>query len=119
VAFLDASLEPGAPLVVAAAGLDASLVGADLVITGEGRVDEQTAYGKAPGEVAKRAHAAGVPVVLIAGSKGPGWEALNRSGVVAVVTLTEEAEDPQQALIDPEGLLTRAAVVACRRRKWN
>src|SRR5207302_3447003 len=51
VAFLDAVLLPGAPLVVEAAGLDAKLRGANLVITGEGRVDEQTAYGKAPGEV--------------------------------------------------------------------
>src|SRR5437667_5663762 len=52
VAFLDADLVPGAPLVVEAAGLNARLSRADLVITGEGRVDDQTAYGKAPGEVA-------------------------------------------------------------------
>src|SRR5207245_10767638 len=70
VAFLDAVLLPGAPLVVEAAGLDAKLRGADLVITGEGRVDEQTAYGKAPGEVARRAQAVGVPGVLWAGGKG-------------------------------------------------
>ena len=74
VAFLDAVLLPGAPLVVEAAGLDAKLRGADLVITGEGRVDEQTAYGKAPGEVARRAQAVGVPVLLLAGGKGPGWK---------------------------------------------
>ncbi len=119
IAFLAASLVPGAPLVVDAAGLDARLAGADLVLTGEGRVDEQTAYGKAPGEVAKRALAAGVPVILLAGSKGPGWEALNRLGVTSVVTLTEEGSDLQRALNDPEGTLIRAAVVACRSRKWN
>jgi glycerate kinase len=45
IAFLDANLVPGAPLVVEAAGLDAALRGASLVITGEGQVDEQTAYG--------------------------------------------------------------------------
>jgi glycerate kinase len=117
VAFLGATLEPGAPLVVEAAGFDAGLKGADLVITGEGRADEQTAYGKAPGEVARRAAAAGIPVVLLAGSKGPGWEALNRLGVTSVVTLTEEGHDPQEAFRDPEGLLTRAAVVACRSRR--
>ena len=119
MAFLDASLVPGAPLVVEAAGLDAKLAGADLVITGEGRVDEQTAYGKAPGEVAKRAQAAGVPVILLAGSKGPGWEALTRSGVTAVVTLTDGGADLQEVLNDPEGMLIRAAVVACRSRKWT
>jgi glycerate kinase len=119
VAFLDASLVPGAPLVVEAAGLDAHLAGADLVITGEGRVDEQTAYGKAPGEVAKRAHAVGIPVLLLAGSKGPGWEALKRLGVASVVTLSEVASDAQQPINDPEGMLFRAAVVACRSRRWT
>jgi len=119
VAFLEADLLPGAPLVVDAAGLDAKLRGADLVITGEGRADEQTAYGKAPGEVAKRAHAAGIPVVLLAGSKGPGWEALSKLGVTSVVTLTEEGVNLQQALNEPGRMLTRAAVVACRTHTWT
>ncbi len=119
VAFLDAELVPGAPLVVEAAGFDARLKGADLVITGEGRVDEQTAYGKAPGEVARRAHAAGVPVLLLAGSKGEGWEALNALGVDSVVTLTQQGEDPRQALNAPDRMLTRAAVVACRTHSWT
>ena len=118
VAFVDAELVPGAPLVVEAAGLDAQLAGADLVITGEGQVDEQTAYGKAPGEVAKRAQAAGVPVVLLAGSKGPGWEALNQLGVSSVLTLREEGDDLQQAIRDADRMLFRAAVVACRSHKW-
>ena len=119
IAFLDASLVPGAPLVVDAAGLDAKLRGADLVITGEGRVDEQTAYGKAPGEVAKRAQRAGVPVLLLAGSKGPGWEALKDLGVTSVVAMTEEGIDQRQALNEPERMLTRAAVVACRSHRWT
>jgi glycerate kinase len=118
VAFLDAELVPGAPLVVEAAGLDAHLLGADLLITGEGRLDEQTAYGKAPGEVAKRAQAAGVPVLVMAGSKGPGWDALNRFGVVSVVTLREEGQDLQQAMSAADRMLFRAAVVACRSHKW-
>ncbi len=117
IAFLDAHLEPGAPLVVEAAGLDAALKGADLVITGEGQADEQTAYGKAPGEVAKRAHTAGIPVILLAGSKGPGWEALKKLGVTSVVALTEEG-DLQQAINEPERMLTLATVVACRRHRW-
>lgn len=118
VAFLEAHLMPGAPLVVEAAGFDEKLAGADFVITGEGQVDEQTAYGKAPGEVAKRAKAAGVPVYLLAGSKGQGWEALKELGVNSVVTLREEGEDLQQAIRDADRLLSRAAVVACRRHKW-
>ena len=119
IAFLDASLVPGGPLVVDAAGFDLALKGADLVITGEGRVDEQSAYGKAPGEVAKRAHAAGVPVLLIAGGKGRGWEAMRGLGVTEVVTLAEAGADAEPALSDPEGMLIRASVVACRRHSWT
>ena len=119
VAFLDAQLVPGAPLIVEASGFDRHLPGADLVITGEGRVDEQTAYGKAPGEVAKRAHAAGIPVLLLAGSKGPGWETLSKLGVTQVVAVTEEGVNLQQALSEPGRMLSRAAVVACRRHSWT
>ena len=119
LAFLDAELTPGAPLIVSASGFDSHLEGAVLVVTGEGRVDGQTAYGKAPGEIARRAKAAGVPVLLIAGSKGPGWEALTGLGVSSVVTLIEEGEDLQRALNEPEGMLARAAVVACRRHPWT
>ena len=119
VAFLDATLERGAPLVVGATGFDHHLPGASVVFTGEGQADSQTAYGKAPGEVARRAAAAGIPVVLIAGSKGQGWEALQGLGVTAIVTLTEAVKDPREAFRDPEGSVSRAAVVACRSRQWE
>ena len=95
VAFLDARLVRGAPLVVDASGFDQALKGAGLVITGEGRVDGQTAFGKAPGEVARRAKAAGIRTLLLAGSKGPGWETLSSMGVTRVVTLVTDG--------DPEG----------------
>ncbi len=116
IAFLDARLVPGAPLLVDASGFDAALPGARLVITGEGRVDGQTAFGKAPGEVAKRARAAGIPTLLLAGSKGPGWESLISMGVTSVVTLAEE-DDPEghnlQVLMhDAAQELTRAAARA-------
>ena len=119
IAFLDAELTPGAPLIVEASGFDKQLAGADLVITGEGRLDAQTAYGKAPGEVARRAKAAGVPVLLMAGSKGAGWEALNDLGVSAVGTMVENETDLKQALNEPERMLRRATVVACRRHPWK
>jgi len=119
IAFLDAQLVPGAPLVVEASGFEAKLRGADLVITGEGQADEQTAYGKAPGEVAKRAKKARIPVLLIAGSKGPGWEALRGLGVTAVVTLDEEGDNLQQLMRDAGQMLTRATVRACQERGWE
>lgn len=90
LAFLNAKLVRGAPLVVQTAGLDEALKGADLVITGEGRIDGQTAYGKAPGEVARRAQAAGVPVLFLAGTRGPGWDTLDGLGIREVATLDEE-----------------------------
>src|SRR5207245_585634 len=68
IAFLGARLVPGAPLVVDASGFDAALSGASLLITGEGRVDAQTAYGKAAGEGAKGARADGGPGLVRAGS---------------------------------------------------
>lgn len=119
VAFLDAKLTPGAALVVDASGFDRQLKGAQLVITGEGRVDSQTAYGKAPGEVARRAQAAGVPTLLLAGSKGPGWETLSQKGVSAVVTLAEEGDNLEQLMRDADHALTRAAVRACRSHAWT
>lgn len=119
IAFLDAQLVPGAPLVVEASGFDAKLQGADFVITGEGQADEQTAYGKAPGEVAKRAKEARIPVLLIAGSKGPGWEALRGLGVMSVVTLDEEGDNLQQLMRDAGQMLTRATVRACQERGWE
>jgi glycerate 2-kinase len=114
MAFLDAKLVSGAALVVDASGLDRALVGAQLVITGEGRVDSQTAYGKAPGEVARRAQAAGVPTLLLAGSKGAGWETLIGKGVSAVVALAQEGDNLQDLMQDARPELTRAAARAVR-----
>ena len=119
IAFLDAKLMPGAALVVEASGFDHKLPGTDLVITGEGRADSQTAYGKAPGEVARRAKAARIPVLLISGTKGPGWEALSGLGVSSIATLDEEGENLQQLMLDAAEMLTRATVRACRERGWE
>ncbi|MEP7207806.1 MAG: glycerate kinase [Casimicrobiaceae bacterium] len=61
-------LEPGAEVVADLVGLDAALEGADWLITGEGRSDQQTLAGKAPWTAARRARAAGVPATLLAGA---------------------------------------------------
>jgi glycerate 2-kinase len=114
MAFLDAKLLSGAALVVDASGFDKALVGARLVITGEGRVDGQTADGKAPGEVARRAQAAGVPTLLMAGSKGPGWETLIGKGVSAVVELAQEGHNLQDLMQDARPALTRATARAVK-----
>jgi glycerate kinase len=69
VAFTGARLRPGAEMVMEALRLDERLVGAQLAITGEGRLDSQTArFGKGPAAVARHARQAGIPVVAIGGS---------------------------------------------------
>jgi glycerate kinase len=69
VAFTGARLRPGAEMVMDALRLDERLAGAHLVITGEGRLDSQTArFGKGPAAVARHARRAGIPVVAIGGS---------------------------------------------------
>ncbi|HXC77299.1 MAG TPA: glycerate kinase [Candidatus Acidoferrum sp.] len=114
MAFLDAKLVSGAHLVVDASGFDRALPGTQLVITGEGRADNQTAYGKAPGEVARRAQAAGVPSVLLAGTKGPGWETLLTKGFSSVTTLGQEGDNLQDLMQDAAPALTRAAALAVK-----
>ena len=66
-AFLDSKLLPGAEMVLDAIGFDSIAEGADLVITGEGKMDSQTLMGKAPYSVLRRSSKLGVPTVAIAG----------------------------------------------------
>ena len=67
VAVLGATLRPGAQLMLDQLGFADALAGADLVVTGEGSLDEQTLRGKAPAAVAAAGRAAGVPVIAVAG----------------------------------------------------
>ena len=69
-AFLHAGFRPGIELVAELSGLADAVEGADLVITGEGRLDSQSLHGKTPVGVARTARAAGVPVLALAGSLG-------------------------------------------------
>jgi glycerate kinase len=108
VAFLGARLTRGAPLVVDAAGLDRALEGARLAVTGEGRVDRQTGYGKGPAEVIKRARAAGAAAVLLAGSLGEGWDSLG----VPVVVMGDGRTPAEDLMRDPEPWLETAAAEA-------
>ena len=83
--FASFALRPGVDLVMEATDFDARLAGADLVLTGEGRIDAQTAFGKTALGVARRAQAAGVPCIAVGGGVEPeGIEALASVGAVAV-----------------------------------
>jgi glycerate 2-kinase len=92
VAFLGGDLRPGAALVGEAAGLEERIRQADFVLTGEGRLDGQTSFGKAPLHVASLARATGRPVACVAGSLGHGHEALGASfDVIEVASAGSEA----------------------------
>ncbi len=96
--FASLRLEPGIDLVMAEAGFDLALQAADLVITGEGRIDAQTAFGKTALGVARRARAAGVPCIAIGGGVTPdGIEALGAMGVT-VVPVSEGPQTVEQAM---------------------
>ncbi|HSX69953.1 MAG TPA: glycerate kinase [Pseudomonas sp.] len=97
-AFLHASFRPGIELVAELSGLAEAVQGADLVITGEGRLDSQSLHGKTPIGVARVARAAGVPVIALAGSLGEGYQAVYEAGIEAAFSLTSGPQSLEQAM---------------------
>jgi glycerate 2-kinase len=87
IAFLSARLRPGAQIVLEAVRLEDALRSADLVITAEGQLDIQTAYGKSVGAVAQLAKRYHLPVIALAGSLGEGYRTAYELGVDAVNVL--------------------------------
>jgi glycerate kinase len=86
-AFLGAELRKGIDLIFELVGLNEKLSGADLALTGEGQIDFQTVFGKAPGGVGEAAKAQGVPCFAIAGSVGEELGDLHNIGINAVFSL--------------------------------
>jgi glycerate kinase len=108
-AFLNASFRPGVEVVAQLVGLAEAVQGADLVITGEGRFDAQTLRGKTPFGVARVARAAGVPVVVIAGTLGEGYQEMYAHGVDAAFSLASGPMTLEQACTDAAALLSDRA----------
>lgn len=104
-AFLKASFRPGIELVAELSGLAAAVEGADLVITGEGRMDAQTLHGKTPVGVARVARAAGVPVIALSGSLGDNYQALYEAGIEAAFSLAPGPLSLEQAMAGAAGEL--------------
>jgi glycerate kinase len=113
-AFLGARLASGVQTVMEAARLQQRLAGSDLVLTGEGRADAQSACGKVPAGVAGLARQHGVPVVVLAGSIGPGYERLYDLGVAAVLSISDGPMALQTAFERTEALLEMAAASVLR-----
>lgn len=100
MAFTNATLKPGIELVLEAVQLNQFMRNTDLVITGEGRIDEQTVFGKTPMGVAKVAKQFGIPVIGIAGSLGKNHQAVYGCGIDAVFAAVPSAMSLQQAFAD-------------------
>ncbi len=112
--FCGASLEKGIDIVLDAVDFDERLEHKDMVITGEGKIDGQTAYGKVPIGISYRAKQKGVPVLVIAGDIGDGIEAVYDKGIDAVMSTVNRAMSLKEAMGNSHELLIDGAERAMR-----
>lgn len=117
VAFLDAELRAGVDIVLDTVALDTALEGADLVLTGEGALDYQTVYSKAPIGVAERAKRFGIPVIAIAGTLGDRYRLVHEHGIDAAVAITNAPMNLEEASSRAAELIADAAEQAARMMK--
>ena len=108
-AFCGAELRPGIEIVTDALHLDKLVADADLVITGEGRIDSQTIHGKVPVGVARVAKRYNVPVIAIGGSLTPDVGVVHDHGLDAVFSVLYRICTLEDALRDAEDNLFMAA----------
>ena len=108
-AFLGAELIPGVELLLDTVDLDSVLADSDIVITGEGGTDFQTAFGKAPCGVARRASKYGLPVFIISGGLGRGYRDVYAQGVTAAFSIADRPMTLEASIADGARLLSDAA----------
>ncbi|WP_034992511.1 glycerate kinase [Beijerinckia mobilis] len=109
IAFLGAELRPGIDIIMKAVGFEAIVADADLVITGEGRIDSQTIHGKTPIGIARVAKRYGKPVIAIAGSLGADVDIVHGYGIDAVFSILYRICSLEEALAETATNLHRAA----------
>ncbi|HEU4398797.1 MAG TPA: glycerate kinase [Actinomycetota bacterium] len=109
IAFLGARIRSGIELVLELIGFDQAVATADLVVTGEGKLDAQSLRGKAPVGVARAATAHGVPVVALAGVVEIAARELRAAGFEEAHALTELEPDPARSMAEAAPLLERLA----------
>ena len=113
VALLDAEMRSGVDMILDETGGEKLLDEADLVITGEGRIDTQTLSGKAPTGIAERARARGIPVVAVCGQNSLP-EASSSTLFEAIYALTDFEQDISECIHNPLPILERiASDIAC------
>ncbi|MEU3894917.1 glycerate kinase [Streptomyces sp. NPDC045251] len=107
--LLGARFRPGIEVMLDVLGFAPALERADLVITGEGSLDEQTLHGKAPAGVAAAARAAGKDVVAVCGRLALAPEVLGRAGIRRAYPLTDVEPDVAKCIADAGPILERVA----------
>ncbi len=113
-AFLGAKLRKGIDLIFDLVGLDKKMAGADLALTGEGQIDFQTVFGKAPGGVGVAAKAQGVPCFAIAGAVGKELGDLHETGIDAVFSLCTSPMTLEESMKNAKQNLARVTEQAIR-----
>lgn len=98
IAFLDGKLEPGINIVIKYAGLERKICDSDLVITGEGRIDCQTLYGKTILGVAQTAKKQNIPVIAICGSMGEGIDNLYDFGLNGIFSIVNSPMNLEECI---------------------
>ena len=99
-AFMDATLQSGADLLLDGSHFEARIQDADLVITGEGKIDRQSLMGKITGKILERASLLGIPVIAFAG-QAEDIPALKRAGFRAIISLTPTGIMPTEEDLKP------------------
>lgn len=107
--YLHANLKSGIETVLDLIDFDALLDGVDLVVTGEGRIDWQSAFGKVPSGVGQRCKKKGIPTVAIVGGMGDGADKIYEFGVDSIMSTINGAMNIQEALDRAEELYANAA----------
>ena len=107
LALLNAEIKPGIELILNLIDFDRRIAGADLVVTGEGSLDDQSLAGKAPVGVARAASRAGVPVVAVAGRLQLSMARLKEAGILAAYALTDLEPDLDRCIANASSLLRR------------
>jgi glycerate 2-kinase len=109
IIFLQAKLQRGVEIVAKATGFDGKMQAADLVITGEGSIDFQTAFGKTLYGVAQIAKEKNIPLIALAGSLGEGYKTLYDKGFTAIFSIINKPMLLQNAIDNTALLLENAA----------
>jgi glycerate kinase len=113
-AILNAKMRKGTDIIFSLLELKKRINGADLVITGEGRIDLQTAFGKAPIEIAKFAKKNAIPCIALCGSVGEEIELLHREGISAIFPICRGPISLDEAMKNAKKLLSATAEEAVR-----